>query len=189
MARKVQRKELLDYQTYNDTREQTRAVAMRVKAIRRIHVGEVLTFLFENADTTRYQIQEMMLVERIARETDIVHELHTYNATIGEPGEVGCTLLIELTEERVRAEKLNLWLDLPNTLYIRCADGTLVRPHFDPAQVGEARLSSVQYLKFNVGDRHMVSVGCDFDDPMLKHETMLSPAELQALHADLHAKD
>ena len=46
---------------------------------RRIHVGPYLTFLFENRETIRYQIQEMLLAERIVKEADIVHEIETYN--------------------------------------------------------------------------------------------------------------
>jgi len=55
-----------------------RTAIMEVKRPRRIHVGPHLTFLFENADTLRYQIQEVMRVEGIVREADIQHEIDTY---------------------------------------------------------------------------------------------------------------
>jgi hypothetical protein len=55
----VTRSELLDYQTYGEQRPQLRASAMKAKDARRIHLGQHLTFLFENADTVRYQVQEM----------------------------------------------------------------------------------------------------------------------------------
>ena len=63
--RKVQRSEIVDYQTYNDRRTDLRPHILAIKGPRRIHVGPHLTFLFENADTIRYQIQEMMRTERI----------------------------------------------------------------------------------------------------------------------------
>jgi hypothetical protein len=52
-------------------------------------VGDHLTFLFENADTVRYQVQEMMLTERLVKEAEIAHELVTYNELLGKKGELG----------------------------------------------------------------------------------------------------
>lgn len=185
MSRKVQRQDLLDFHTYSDRRDQLREEIFVIKAPRRIHVGPVLTFLFENVDTMRYQIQEMMRLESMARESDILHELNTYNAVLGDAGEVACTLLIELDDEAERAKKLRHWLSVPSALYLRCGDGSLVRPTFDSAQVGEERVSAVQYLKFEVGERLPVAVGCDFDDPMLRHEHELTTEQAAALAADL----
>ena len=57
--RKVQRSDVLDFQTYNDRRDAYRQRVMEEKAKRRIHLGEHLTFLFESTDTILYQVQEM----------------------------------------------------------------------------------------------------------------------------------
>ena len=90
----VSRKEILDYVTYEDQRSEVRENIMKIKEVRRINIGGVLSFLFENKDTVRYQIQEMMRVERIVKEADIQHEIKTYNEILGKSGELGCTLLI-----------------------------------------------------------------------------------------------
>jgi len=73
--RKVQRSDVLDFQTYNDRREAYRLRVMEEKAKRRIHVGEHLTFLFESTDTILYQVQEMTRLEQIVRDKDILKEL------------------------------------------------------------------------------------------------------------------
>jgi len=73
----VQRSDIVDYATYNDTRDQTRPAALAAKAVRRIHLHEHLTFLFENRSTLCYQIQEIMRVERLVRAADIDHEIAT----------------------------------------------------------------------------------------------------------------
>ena len=52
-------------------------------------IGDYLTFLFENADTVRYQVHEMMRIESIVKENDIQHELDTYNELLGGSGELG----------------------------------------------------------------------------------------------------
>lgn len=179
----VQRTELLDYVTYNERRETLRAEALAAKEPRRVLVGEYLTLLFENRDTVRYQVQEMMRIEQIVKESDIEHELHTYNELLGGEGELGCTLLIGIDDEALRQEKLTAWLDLPKHLYAKLPDGTKVRPSFDPRQVGDTRLSSVQYLKFDVGGVVPASLGSDL--PALEVEAALSESQHAALSTDL----
>jgi hypothetical protein len=181
----VARSEILDFVTYEERRGAIREAAMKAKGERRVHVGRYLTLLFENQETIRYQIQEMVRVERMVREADIAHEIETYNDLIGGGGDLGCTLLIEVDDPAVRAEKLGRWLDLPRRLYARLEDGTKVRARFDERQVGDTRLSSVQYLKFPVGGRTPVAIGCDLDDPDIGGETELSSAQRAALASDL----
>ncbi len=181
--RKVQRVELLDYQTYGDRRGEIRNQIMELKQPRRVHAGEVLTFLFENAETVKYQIQEMMRAEHIAREADIQHELDTYNALLGDEGELGCCLLIEIDDKAKRDELLRAWRKLPQHLYLRFADGSKQAATYDAAQMDDERLSSVQYLKFKVADRDPVAVGSDL--PELRVEAVFTAEQKQALTADL----
>ena len=121
--RKVRRSELLDYQTYADGREAFREKVFAIKKPRRVLVGGCLNFLFETTDTVRYQVQEMMRVERIVREKDIEHELSTYNAILGDAGQLGCTLLIEFDDPAVRDERLRSLVTLPQHLYLELEDG------------------------------------------------------------------
>jgi hypothetical protein len=181
----VERGEILDYETYEEQREAVREAVLRAKADRRVHVGRYLTFLFENRDTVRYQIQEMTRTERMVKEAEILHEIATYNELLGGPGEVGCTLLIEIDDPAARAVRLSQWLSLPRHLYARLDDGSKVRATFDPRQLGDTRVSSVQYLRFPVGGRVPVAVGCDLDDPDVGVEAPLTPAQRAALAADL----
>lgn len=181
--RPVRREELMDLATYERARPEIRAAVLEAKRPRRIHVGNVLTFLFENTATIRYQVQEMIRAERITGEAEIRHELDTYNDLLGGPGELGCSLLIEIPDPAERDVKLRDWLGLPGHLYAKLEDGTKVRPTFDPRQVGTDRLSSVQYLKFAVGGRAPVALGSDL--PQLAVEAALSPEQRAALAADL----
>lgn len=185
----VTRESLLDYVTYEERRDEIRRRIYEVKAPRRLHVGEVLTFLFENTETIRYQVQEMMRAERIVKEADIRHELDTYNELLGGPGELGCTLLIEIDDPAERAEKLAAWIELPWHLYVSvpALDGQgleKVYARFDERQVGEGRLSSVHYLKFDTGGRVPVAVGADLAG-RLEVEATLDEAQRAALAADL----
>lgn len=184
--RKVRREEIVDFQTYaDDVRDDFRPRVIAAKGRRRIHVGEVLTFLFENPMTVRYQVQEMMRTERIVKEADIQHELSTYNELLGDAGQLGCTLLIEIDDPAGRDAKLGRWLGLNASLYVELEDGTRVSPEWDPRQVGEHRLSSVQYLKFDTKGRTPVAVGCDFDDASVAGRTALTEDQRAALAEDL----
>lgn len=183
--KKVERSELLDYETYGERRDAIRAKVLEIKKARRIHLGDHLTFLFENADTIRYQIQEMMRAERIVKEEAIQHELSTYNEILGGDGELGCCLLIEIDDPAVRTERLREWVGLPQHVFLRTADGKTVRAAYDPRQVGGDRLSSVQYMKFPVGDGEPAALGCDLTG--LELETELNEAQRAALLEDLRS--
>jgi len=181
--KRVSREEIQDYVTYEEQRDKLRKKIMKIKDLRRINVGGVLSFLFENTDTVRYQIQEMIRVERIVKETDILHEIKTYNDLLGNSGELGCTLLIEIDDPEERQKKLIQWLDLPNHLYLSLEDGSRIRASFDERQIGDSRLSSVQYIKFNTGGKTPVAIGSDL--PLLKAETTFTVEQQKALSEDL----
>jgi hypothetical protein len=183
MMKSVSREAIVDLTTYERVRPEFRHVVMAVKAPRRIHVGEHFTFLFENTLTMRYQVQEIVRVERITREEDILHELATYNSLLGGPGELACTLLIEIDDPALRTTRLTEWYGLPEHIYALLDDGRRVRPTFDEEQRGRGRLSSVQYLKFPVGTHAPVAIGVDL--PGLEVETRLSPEQRAALAEDL----
>ena len=181
--RSVARDELLDLTAYEKARPEIRRRVMAQKEPRRVHLGQALTFLFENAETVRYQIQEMIRAERMVDEPAILHELETYNELLGKKGELGCALLIEIDDPARRDAKLREWLLLPKHLYLVTASGKRVPATYDPRQVGSDRLSSVQYLKFDVKGEAPVALGSDL--PGLALEVALTPEQRAALEEDL----
>ena len=181
----VDRSELLDYVTYGEQRQGIRASALRAKSVRRILVGEHFTFLFENRETVRYQVQEMMRIERIVKEDDVQHELDTYNELLHPKGSIGCTLLVGIDDEADLDVKLQAWLGLNEHIYAKLPDDSLVAPTWDPRQVGEDRLSSVQYLTFELGSEAPVAIGIGM--PGIEAETTLSDGQREALQRDLNA--
>jgi len=179
----VTRAELLDYVTYDERRDQLRASAMAAKALRRVHAGPHLTFLFENHETVQYQIQEMIRAERMVREADLLHELATYNALLGEPGDLGATLLIEIEDEAERADLLRRWRGLPGAIFLLLEGGREVPALWDEAQMREDKLSSVQFLLFpGVGGAR--PSGLKVIHPELAVEVTFGPATRAALADD-----
>ena len=131
----------------------------------------------------QYQIQEMVRTERMVKESDIQHEIDTYNEVLGGEGEFGCTLLIEIDDPAIRDVKLKEWWALPEKMYLLLEDGSRVWATFDERQRGDDRVSSVQYMKFNTGGRVPVAVGVDL--PTFQAETKLSAEQLRSLEEDL----
>ena len=185
MSRYIQRSDIVDYQTYEDIRKEVRDHILGVKKVRRIHLGHHLTFLFENRETLTYQVQEIMRAERIARESAILEEISGYNAMLGDQGELGCALLIEIEHAKDRKPLLKRWLGLEATLYVRDEAGAKHYATYDPSQVGTDRISAVQYLRFRC-PAAPVAVGCDFDDDMAG-EVELTSDQRAALTLDLTA--
>ena len=181
--KRIQRSDIVDYQTYEEIRPVFRARVMTEKDRRRIHVGACFTFLFENELTMRYQVMEMMRVEQIVRERDIRREIETYDGLLGNDGALACTLLVEMDDPEQRGNKLHEWRDLPDHIYLRMADGRLCRPTFDEGQRDAERISAVQYLMFQVGKDVPVALGIDHRD--IAVETILTEHQRAALAEDL----
>ena len=181
--KKVEVTDILDNATYEKMRDGLRVSAMAAKRVRRIHLGDHLTFLFETPETVRYQVQEMLRIEGRSSYEDIEHEVRTYNELLGDDGELGCTLLVEFEDPEVRDAKLREWRPLVENLYAKLPDGTRVPATFDERQVGDDRLSSVQYLKFTIGPDAPVALGVDM--PALSIEAELTGEQRGALQADL----
>jgi hypothetical protein len=183
-VRPVDRAEILDYVTYAEAREAIRASAMAAKDLRRVHAGPHLTFLFENRETVRYQVLEMVRAEHMVREADILHELETYNALLGEEGDLPATLLIEIEDEASRNVLLRRWRDLPGSVKVALEDGRTVDAVWDETQMNEEKLSSVQFLRFPAG-RGARPAALVVDHPELSARVDFSASTREALAADL----
>ena len=180
----VKRSEIFDYQTYEENRLDTKNKIFEIKKHRRVHLGENLTFLFENHETIKYQIQEIMRVEKIVKESAILEELNTYNSFLGNSGELACVLLIEIEEESDRKPLLENWMGMEKCIYILDEVGNKIFAEHDPTQVGDRRLSAVQYLKFVIKEPP-IALGCTFDE--LAGEIELTKEQRNALAGDLSA--
>ena len=183
----VTRKEIIDYVTYSEKRDNLRPKIMAEKDKRRVHIGKYLTFLFENHETIWYQIQEMMRAEQMVKEADIQYEIETYNELVTANGSIGCSLLIEIDDINIRQQKLSQWLKLPEKIFLTLESGEKVPAIYDKRQIGSDRLSSVQYLRFDVKGKTPVSIDIDMPEfaEDLPTSTKFSDEQLEALSEDL----
>jgi hypothetical protein len=176
-----------------------RAEVIARKARRRVHVGDNLTFLFENRATVLFQVQEMMRTERIVEDDKIQAELDAYNALIPEEGELSATLFIEIPDlfKRSQAqirETVNRFQGLDREgVELRLADHR-VKARFEEGHSKEEKMAAVHYLRFplpRAARSALADPAADVrivvDHPNYKAEAVLPPAVRQELLADLSA--
>lgn len=136
---------------YALSRDAFRQQVLAVKRVRRMHLGDHLTLLFENRDTMLYQIQEMMRVENIEDPKAIAHEIRTYNELVPGEGELKATLLVEYAEPDERDKALRELVGLQDSVTIQVGDAPPVLALFDDRQISDGRISSVHYITFPIG--------------------------------------
>lgn len=125
--RKLTVDDILDARAYERVRDAFRAEVIELKRRRRVHLGTIVTLVFENRDTMRWQVQEMARVERILTDEGIQEELDVYNPMIPEPGQLCATLFIELTNDDQMREWLTKLVGIEQSIVFRLPDGSEVR--------------------------------------------------------------
>ena len=141
--------DLLSTADYERQREPFRSQIIVLKQRRRISVGPLITLVFENRETLRFQTQEMIRVEHILDPHKIQDELDVYNALMPGDGELSATLLIELTEQDRMKEWLDVFMGLDHgeTVAIR-AGSEQVFGLFEGGHSHETKISAVHFVRF-----------------------------------------
>lgn len=147
--RKIHRDDVKDLVEYEKARDAIRGRLIALKRSRRIPVGDLLTFLFENRETVLFQIQEMIRTERIVEEEKIREEIEIYNQLIPGERELSATMFIEIDEPgQVRAALNRLQgIDRGEAVYFRMRD-LKVMGIFESGRSTEEKISAVHYVKF-----------------------------------------
>jgi hypothetical protein len=197
MATNLTLDDITDLRAYERERETFRTHIIGLKKRRRIHVGPVVTFLFENRDTIRFQIQEMARVERIISDDGIETELRVYNPLIPEPGHLAATMFIELTSDEQLREWLPKLVGIESRVVFRLDDGAdavevrcIVDPDHQKQLTRDEITASVHYVHFAFTPERVEQfaagpVRLAIDHPAYEHEVELTDATRSELLADL----
>ena len=117
--RKLVLEDISDLRAYERERPDLQKRVSDVKRRRRVAVGPIMSVVFENVLTVRFQIQEMARVEKLATDDQIREELRVYNPLIPDPGELSATLFLELTDDAALREWLPKLVGIERALLIR----------------------------------------------------------------------
>src|SRR5687768_18440839 len=102
----ITRDSLITLEAYTKARQEFRARVMAHKKNRKVHLGENITLIFEDELTIRYQIQEMLRIEKIFDEAGIQDELEAYGPLVPDGANWKATMMIEYPDPAERAVKL-----------------------------------------------------------------------------------
>jgi len=174
---RIERASLLSLEAYARQRDAFRARVIEHKRHRSVSLGEHVTLLFEDELTIRYQVQEMLRIERIFEEEGIQHELQVYNPLVPDGGNLKATMLIEYPDpaERQVADHARVHA---------IADEDLERED-------EHKTSAVHFLRFELDPamrgalRGGARLALGIDHPQYQAAVDAAPEVRAALAADL----
>jgi hypothetical protein len=158
--RKLTLDDIVDHRAYERERDDFRAHVIALKRRRRVALGDILTIVFENTDTMRFQVQEMARAERMLTDDAIAHEVYTYNELIPDAGELSGTLFIELDDDAKLRDWLPRLIGIQRAVRFELADGSRVEavPEDEERLTREDITASVHYLKFAFSPAQQVAL-------------------------------
>jgi hypothetical protein len=190
----IKRESLLSLEAYARERSAFRARVMDHKKRRTVHVGENLTLLFEDELTIRYQVQEMLRIERIFEEEGIRHELEAYNPLVPDGTNWKATMLIEYPDPAERKRMLERLKGIEDHVWVQVNghDRVSAIADEDLERENEEKTSAVHFLRFELTAamrdalRHGGALIVGVEHPAYSAVAKLGPEVRAALAADLN---
>ncbi len=191
----ISRDSLLTLEAYARERQRIRAEAMAHKRLRTVHVGPNMTLMFEDETTIRYQIQEMLRIERTFEEAGIQDELDAYNPLVPDGDNFKCTQLLEFPDESERRQQLRELRGVESRTYLQVGDCDPVYAIADEdmERANEEKTSAVHFLRFQLPAESVAALregqplAIGVDHPNYSHRLdEVAPETQAALVEDLH---
>jgi hypothetical protein len=148
----IQPDSLLSLEAYARERGAYRSRVIAHKKLRTLHVGEHVTLIFEDETTIRYQVQEMLRIERIFEEEGIRGELEAYNPLIPDGSNLKATMLLEYPDPEDRRRKLAGLKGVEDATWVHVEGHPKVHAIADEdlERENDEKTSSVHFLRFEL---------------------------------------
>lgn len=158
---KVTRESLMTLEAYAKARPEFRRKVLEHKKNRKVALGAHVTLLFEDELTVRYQIQEMLRIEKIFEEEGIEHELEAYNPLIPDGRNFKATMLIEYDDVEVRRRELARLKGIEDRLWVQVegAPRVFAIADEDLERENEEKTSAVHFVRFELSDDMAAALG------------------------------
>jgi uncharacterized protein DUF3501 len=194
MVSAIKRDSLMSLETYARERTSFRAKVLEHKKKRTVQLGEHLTLQFEDELTIRYQVQEMLRIERIFEDQGIQGELDAYNPLIPDGSNWKATMLIEYPDVEERRRMLGMLKGIERRVWVQIeeCERVLAFADEDLERENEEKTSSVHFLRFELTAamrerlRRGARVTVGVDHPQYRAISELQPEVRAALAADLN---
>jgi hypothetical protein len=191
----ITRESLMSLEAYAKARPEFRAKVMAHKKNRTVHLGRNLTLIFEDELTVRYQIQEMLRIEKTFEEEGIQDELEAYNPLVPDGSNWKATMMIEYPDEAERRAMLGKLKGVENRVWVQVMDFARVHAIADEDldRENEEKTSSVHFLRFQLTAdmiapaRTGAAIAMGVDHPVYAAETVVAQSVRDSLAGDLRA--
>jgi len=190
----IARESLMTLETYAKKRPEFRAQVIAHKKLRTVAVGDHVTLLFEDELTIRYQVQEMLRIEKIFEEEGIASELDAYNPLVPDGSNLKATMLIEYASVPERQRALAKLKGIEDRMFVEVEGQPRVYAIADEdlERENEEKTSAVHFVRFELNEAMKVAlrsgaqlkIGCDHHE-YLAQQDELAPETLAALLRDL----
>ena len=149
----LERKDLWSLEQYAEKREGFRAEVLAHKQSRRVLIGQHILLVFEDEKTIRYQIQEMLRIEKVFESAGIEEELEAYNPLIPDGDNWKCSMLIQYPEVEERRQRLAELLDVENRVWVQVGETEklFALADEDLERANDDKTSAVHFLRFQLG--------------------------------------
>jgi len=192
---KITRDSLLSLEAYHKERPSFREKAIQERRLRTVHLGDHLTMIFENEFLMRYQIQEMLRVEKAYEDESIQDELDAYNPLIPDGSNLKATMMLEYPNEADRKIALAKLVGVEHQVFVEVEGQARVYAVADEdlERSTQEKTSAVHFMRFDLTQDMkkalkagaQMMVGCNHKDYPMHVET-LPPETLASLISDLH---
>lgn len=186
--------DLMSLEEYHKQRPEFRARVLAHKKNRQVGIGANATLYFEDRLTIRYQVQEMLRIERIFELDAIQEELRAYNPLVPDGSNLKATFMVEIPDADVRRRELARLTGIEDTIYAQVAGFERVDAIADEDldRSTEEKTSAVHFLRFEL-DRPMcealkngAALGFGIDHPNYRYSVAAVPTAVRDfLTADL----
>jgi hypothetical protein len=181
----ITRDSLWTLEHYSRIRNQFRQEIIAHKKVRQVPLGEHITLFFEDEKTIRYQIQEMLRIEKTFEEQGILDELDAYNPLIPDGRNFKCTMMIEYPDPVIRKVELGKLKGVEDRVYIQVEGREKVYAIADEdlERENDEKTSSVHFMRFELDDdmaealKYGVSLAMGVDHP--NYQVRLDPVSAE----------
>lgn len=193
MGSAIERQSLLSLEAYARERPAFRAKVLEHKKRRTVRLGGHIALQFEDELTIRYQVQEMLRIERIFEEEGIQHELDTYNPLIPDGNNWKATMLIEYPDVDERRRQLAELKGIERRVWVQVGGFERVYAIADEdlERETEEKTSSVHFLRFELSGqmrealRKGAALAIGVDHPKYQARAEAAPEVRASLASDL----
>jgi hypothetical protein len=150
---KLARDSLMTLEAYARERKAFRARVIAHKKTRTVHLGEHVTLIFEDEFSIRYQVQEMLRIEKIFEDAGIQDEIDAYNPLIPDGRNFKATMLLEYEDVEERREALAQLKGIEDRTWIRVegCERVFAIADEDLERENDEKTSAVHFLRFELG--------------------------------------